>query len=84
MTLSGKKLTRDSLVWLSWITSYRTRYEAPPPLSPGELQAAIVRGARWIAKKLLADGHVFWAAEGRANSDQGGTALAVLALADIG
>lgn len=84
LTLSGKKLMPDTLVWLSWITSYRTRYEAPPPLSPGELQAAVVRGARWLAKDLLAHGHTFWAAEGRANSDQGGTALAVLALRAAG
>jgi len=84
LTLSGKKLTRDTLVWRSWLTAHRDRYEPPPPLSPGEIQAAIVRAARSLAKDLLDDGRTLWNEGPPKNSEVGATALAILGLRAAG
>jgi hypothetical protein len=80
LTLSGKKLYADPLVWRSWILAHRDKYEPPPPQSKGRIAAAVVRAARYLRVDLLADGRCNWAPDTGHLYDAGSTSLAVLAL----
>jgi len=84
LTLSGKDLAADTLIWRSWIAARRERYEPPPPLSAGELRAAVVRGARFLKADLLDDGAAPWSADPHRHWLAGSTAMAVLGLRAAG
>jgi hypothetical protein len=80
LTVSGRKLHADADIWRSWIAGYRDRYARPEPASPGEIAAAIVRGARFLRRDLADDGCALLSYDHDRHHVIGSTALAVLAL----
>ncbi len=84
MTVSGKKLPRDRDIWRSWLTARRDRYKKPSAGSPGEIAAAVVRGARLIRLDLIDDGRCLWYRDTGGHYQAGSTALGVLGLLAAG
>jgi len=80
LTVSGKRILPDADLWRSWIAGNADRYARPGPASPGEISAAIVRGARYLRRDLLDDGRALWIKDPDGHHAIGSTALAVIAL----
>jgi hypothetical protein len=82
--VSGKDVPAFPLLWRSWIAARRGEYELPDPLSEGSVAAAVIRGAAFLRRQLLAHGVcVYNQRDGdlhRFSYNIGATALAVKAL----
>lgn len=84
LTVSGKRLPPDTLLWESWIAASGASHRPPPAVSEGRIAAAVIRGARALRRDLLEDGRCIWSADPDGHWAVGATALAVLALRAAG
>jgi len=86
LTLSGRSLAADTLIWRSWIEGNRKRaFDDPGPDTAGARAAAVVRGARYLRHDLMKDGRAVWSGDPNGTTTAiGATGLAVLALRAAG
>jgi hypothetical protein len=84
LTLAGKPIAADPLLWKSWLTAHPGATPSADPVSEGRIEAAVVRGTRVLRNDLLDDGRALWSADGHAHWVCGSTGLAVMGLLAAG
>jgi hypothetical protein len=80
LTLSGRNMPPDAMLWRSYVRATRETYKPPPEINDGNVAAAAARGARFVRTRLATRHGIDAVGLGKAQAPGYSIALSCLAV----